>query len=549
MKKTGKAAAILTVLISASLLIFGCGKKAEEYVFDDTKEDVDKVASEYGVEETEKAEPDTDTESADEKKQPEPPKKEDPKAEEKEQPPKDGPVSKEVLAQIEKDLNSASCNGFLQCEYSKPSDIFWDEVLYNGCDISKSELGAKEKELYIAAGGNKEPLGSLFVFKKSDVADFAKRMTGEDYAKAAHPLTWIYLEKPGLYVTEHGDTNFDPVKCVSGNITGGIYNITYVKGSSVNGKPSFGTSFKKTKDGYTFISNEWLEGNKKQLASTLYDEIIQKYAVAVYEQWGQDELQKNQLSYLAGLDYSNDPMSRIGYYLHDVDRDGVDELFIGENFTGDYKPSIYQIYTVKEGERRLVAEGGERDRFYLGKDDTIYNEGSDSAMTYALFHYRMEGPHMSMYPIDGVIYDASLVDPAIGPYFQTKNCIWDVTKATPVDQSAFDSYVNKAESSYSDIRYTPLSSVKILKTDLKEPEKKGGYSDEELCKMALDHYEKESGYRPGKSEVDSVNGDLVTIHLYDDMEDHVATSAWYELNRNTVKGTDPVTGDPVDLNS
>ncbi len=245
----------MTILLLASILIFGCGKKPEEFVFDDTKEDVDKVASEYGVEETDKAEPDVQDEQTAEKKQPAPEKKDETKTEEKDLPPKDGPVAKELLAQIEKDLNSASCNGFLQCEYSKPSDIFWNEVLYNGCEISKNELGAKEKELYVAAGGEKEPLGSLFVFKKSDVSDFVKRMTGEDYAKAAHPLTWIYLEKPGIYVTEHGDTNFDPVKCVSGNVAGGIYNITYVKGGSVNGKPSFKTSFKKTKEGYTFISN------------------------------------------------------------------------------------------------------------------------------------------------------------------------------------------------------------------------------------------------------------------------------------------------------
>lgn len=547
MNKTKKTAIAMTILLLASFLTFGCGKKAEEYVFDDTKEDVDKVASEYGVEETAEA---VTNEAEEPSKKPEKTvseQKEASRTPEKEEPPKDGPVAKELLAQIEKDLNSASCNGFMQCEYSKPSDIFWSEVLYNGCEISTDKLGSKEKELYVAAGGEKEPLGSLFVFKKADVENFVKKMTGEDYAKASHPLPWIYLEQPGLYVTEHGDTNFNPVKCVSGNITNGIYNVTYVKGDSVNGKPAFRTSFKKSRDGYTFISNEWLEDNKKQLVNGLYDEIIQNYAVAVYEQWDQGELQKNGLSYLAGMDYSNDPMNRIGYYLHDIDKDGIDELFIGENFTGDYTPSIYQIFTVKEGTRRLIIEGGERDRFYLGKDDTVYNEGSGSATSYVLFHYKMEGPYMAMYPIDGVLYDGSF--PAPGPYFSSERCLWDASKATPVDQSAFDAYVSKAESNYADIRYTPLSTVKILKTDLREPEKKGGYSDEDLCRMALDYYERRSGYRPGISEVDSVNGDLVTIHLYDDMGDHTATSAWYEINRNTGKGSDAVTGDPVDLAS
>lgn len=531
-----------------AFLVSGCGKKAEEFVFDDSKEDVDKVASEYSVDETDKAEPDEEKSSVEEKK-PEAEKKEEKKEEEKETPPKDGPVSKADLAEIEKMLNSASCNGFLQCEYSKPSDIFWDEVLYNGCDIAKNDLSAKDKELYVAAGGDREPLGSLFVFKKTDVADFVKKMTGEDYSKATHPLNWIYLEKPGLYVTEHGDTNFLPAKCVSGNVTGGIYEVAYEKDSYGTYKPSFRVRFRKNKDGLSFISNEWNEKNKDQMVKDLYDEIIQQYAVAVYEQWDIPTLQSSQLSYLTGLDYENDPMNRIGYYLHDVDKDGINELIIGENSTGEYRNSIYQMYTVTDGERRIVLEGGERDRYYLGKDDTIYNEGSSSASNYVLFHYKMEGPHKELYPIEGVVYEASITGVSGGPYYYTKNCSWDVTGAKPVDQTYFDGFVSKSEGNYADIRYAPLSSVKILKTDLKEPEKKESYSDADLCKMALDHYERETGYRPGISEVDSTNGDLVTIHLYDDMGDHTATSAWYEIDRKTGKGTDTINGDPVDLTS
>ncbi len=542
MRKTAATLIILTLTMS---VVFGCGKKAEEFVFDDSKEDVDKIAQEYGVEETEKADPEEIKEEEPAKKEPETKKEEKPE-EKKEEAPKNGPVSKTDLAQIEKMLNSASCNGFLQCEYNKPADIFWNEVLYNGCDICKNQLSAKEKEQYVAAGGSSEPLGEIFVFKKKDVTDFVKKMTGEDYSRATHPLTWIYLDKADIYVNEHGDTNFDPVKCVSGNITDGIYEIFYEKNFSGNNKPTFRARFKKDKDVYNFISNEWYENNKAQIVNTLYDEIIQKYAVAVYEQWDPNELESARLSYLAGLDYENDPMNRIGYYLYDVDKDGIQELFIGENDIGDYRTSIYQVYTVTDGERRIVLEGGERDRYYLGKDDTIYNEGSGSASNYVLFHYKMEGPYKQLYPIDGVVYESSLVDPAKGPYFSAPTCNWDVTNAKQVDQAYFDGFVNKAESNYANIRYTPLSSVKILKTDLKEPEKKT-YSDSELCKMALDHYEKESGYRPGIGEVDSTNGDMVTIHLYDDEGDHTATAAWYEIDRKTGKGTDTINGTPVDL--
>ena len=540
-----KANLILVLLLSAVFLASGCGKKAEEYVFDDSQEDVDKIEQEYGFEETEKADPDPEKPEKTEKKEPEA-KKDEKKEEKKAETPKNGPVSKTDLAEIEKLLNSASCNGFLQCEYARPSDIFWDEVLYNGCDICRNKLSAKEKELYVAAGGSSEPLGEMFIFEKTKVADFVKKMTGEDYSRAAHPLNWIYLDKAGVYVTEHGDTNFNPVKCVSGNITDGIYDIFYEKEYNGANKPVFRTRFKKNSDGLTFISNEWYEKNKAQIVKDLYDEIIQKYAVAVYEQWDMGALQSAALSYLPGLDYGNDPMNRIGYYLHDVDKDGIDELFIGENYSGDYRTSIYQVYTVTEGERKIVLEGGERDRYYLGKDDTIYNEGSSSASNYVLFHYKMEGPYKQLYPIDGVVYESGLVSPAAGPYFYTPTCNWDVSNAKQIDQTAFDSYVSKAESAYMDIRYTPLSMVKILKTDLKEPEK-SSYTHNELCKMALDYYEKQTGYRPGTCEVDSTNGDMVTLHLFDDEGDHTATAAWYEVDRKTGKGTDTMTGESVDL--
>lgn len=43
----------------------------------------------------------------------------------------------------------------------------------------------------------------------------------------------------------------------------------------------------------------------------------------------------------------------------------------------------------------------------------------------------------------------------------------------------------------------------------------GPYNDKQLCDMALNYYDKKTGYRPPIAEVDSTNGDIVTIHLYE----------------------------------
>ncbi len=76
---------------------------------------------------------------------------------------------------------------------------------------------------------------------------------------------------------------------------------------------------------------------------------------------------------------------------------------------------------------------------------------------------------------------------------------------------------------------------------------KTGYTDQELCDMAANYYFWTTGYKPPISEVDSVNGDIVTIHLYEVKDGHTATSAWYEIDRNTGKGKNAVLGDEVDL--
>lgn len=68
--------------------------------------------------------------------------------------------------------------------------------------------------------------------------------------------------------------------------------------------------------------------------------------------------------------------------------------------------------------------------------------------------------------------------------------------------------------------------------------KQDKYTTEQLEKMALDYYEKQTGYRP--SQVASqVNDDgTISIQLYDNMGDHNSTSAWYTVDAKTAVGTD-----------
>ena len=75
----------------------------------------------------------------------------------------------------------------------------------------------------------------------------------------------------------------------------------------------------------------------------------------------------------------------------------------------------------------------------------------------------------------------------------------------------------------------------------------GTYTDEEICKIASDTYYKLNGERPPLAAVDSSDGNIVTVRLYEDMGDHIATWAWYELNLNDMTGKDTVIGKTFDL--
>lgn len=77
------------------------------------------------------------------------------------------------------------------------------------------------------------------------------------------------------------------------------------------------------------------------------------------------------------------------------------------------------------------------------------------------------------------------------------------------------------------------------------------YSNDELCEMARQFCKARGDYVPQYFIVDIENGNSVTIHLFDIVRDgetssHTATSDWYEVDRNTGRGTD-FFGKAIDL--
>lgn len=73
------------------------------------------------------------------------------------------------------------------------------------------------------------------------------------------------------------------------------------------------------------------------------------------------------------------------------------------------------------------------------------------------------------------------------------------------------------------------------------------YTNQELQYIALAYYGAQTGYYPQHSGVQSNDDGTASIQLYDIMEDHNSTSAWYTIDRVTLTGTDDISGDTVDM--
>lgn len=73
------------------------------------------------------------------------------------------------------------------------------------------------------------------------------------------------------------------------------------------------------------------------------------------------------------------------------------------------------------------------------------------------------------------------------------------------------------------------------------------FSNDELAKLAMDHYIETTDLTPGQSGSMTNEDNTVTVQLYDNLGDHNSTAAWYIVDRFTAVGTNLLTGEPVDL--
>lgn len=94
--------------------------------------------------------------------------------------------------------------------------------------------------------------------------------------------------------------------------------------------------------------------------------------------------------------YGSMTSSNFAYGRLDINDDGLDEFFMGENGTNEFPCVIYDIYTVVNGELVHLFCGGERNRMYFtDTTNVLLNEGSNGADSSMNQYFKLENDKLT----------------------------------------------------------------------------------------------------------------------------------------------------------
>ena len=186
----------------------------------------------------------------------------------------------------------------------------------------------------------------------------------------------------------------------------------------------------------------------------LYDDVIKKHITAIEENWDSNKLEEENMSPMYNvMNMDGNALDIAGYAYMDVNLDGIDELLIGEIADGDYKGTVYDIYTMVDRKPAHVVSGSDRDRYYPLKYALIINEGSGGADDSEWQSYDIEANTTNLLPQLGVKMDG----------YEDKDNPWFVSYGSPgewesITEEEFNDYMSRFE--YVRLDFTPLSSFK-----------------------------------------------------------------------------------------
>lgn len=116
-----------------------------------------------------------------------------------------------------------------------------------------------------------------------------------------------------------------------------------------------------------------------------------------------------------------------------------------------------------------------------------------------------------------------------------------------VELEAENSTQENEEDMTTDLQISEAQSVDVVEEAADEnTDEFTGYTDEELCRMALDYYEELTGEASLNALAQQNEDGTVSIQLYYDTEEKITTMERYTVDRVTAVGTNFI-GDAIDL--
>ena len=89
-----------------------------------------------------------------------------------------------------------------------------------------------------------------------------------------------------------------------------------------------------------------------------------------------------------------------------------------------------------------------------------------------------------------------------------------------------------------DVDVDTLMAHNVLGSEFSLAYNEEGYTDEELCNMASAYYEKKYNKKAPNVKVDHEKDGFVSIHLYENVDNHTSTIDWYGVDRHMAIGAD-----------
>ena len=140
-----------------------------------------------------------------------------------------------------------------------------------------------------------------------------------------------------------------------------------------------------------------------------YYEILDMFYYKIRAGWNEDD----DVSYLWKWGYRPKTLSEAGYCFKDLDGNGIPELMVSSPETDEM---FWDLYTYIDGKVVHLVSSGERYRYYLCRDNTIYYESSGGASLSSSAIYHFDSKRRSLVLNEVVRYDSGTW------YYGTETC-------------------------------------------------------------------------------------------------------------------------------